>query len=145
MRKLRQQHSECRQLTLTRFKEIVREQFLLLHYDEKRALAAIPRMLDKEDPARREATFDIIRIAAEAVGDLPQQVKQRLSQVEVMFKGGSTGRLEADDGAGEPATNRQVRLPRKQSQVPVSDAERAKATKSSTGAEPMGQARDGAD
>ena len=107
-------------------------------------MAAIPRMLP-EDPPRREAAFNIIRIAAEAVGDLPEQVKQRLSQTEVMFKGGETGRLDVDEVAGEPGASRQVRSPRKPSPAPVSSGEGAKVTRSPIGADEIGQARGSAD
>jgi hypothetical protein len=85
LRQLRQRHPESGRLSLGRFKEIVREQYLLLRHDEARALAAIPRLL-ASDPTKRETVLDAVRQAAEAVGDLPEDAKQRLLRVEAIFR-----------------------------------------------------------
>jgi hypothetical protein len=85
LRQLRQRHPESGRLSRGRFKEIVREQYLLLRHDEARALAAIPRLL-ASDPTKRETVLDAVRQAAEAVGDLPEDAKQRLLRVKALFR-----------------------------------------------------------
>jgi hypothetical protein len=114
LRQLRQRQPESRRLSLARFKEIVREQYLLLRRDEERALAAIPRLL-LDDSAERERVFDAVRRAAEAPGDLPEAVKQRLSRVEALFRDGAAGQAVPGDESGEPGigghgTRRQASL-----------------------------------
>ncbi|HLZ66688.1 MAG TPA: DUF3141 domain-containing protein [Aliidongia sp.] len=114
LRQLRQQHPECRRLGLARFKEIVREQYLLLRHDEERALAAIPGFLP-DDPAERQSVLDAVRQAIEASGELPDAVRQRLARIEALFE----TRLAGDDIRQARGRRRQV----------VADA--AMATKSS--------------
>ena len=101
LRQLRRHLPENRQLSLARFKEVVREQYLLLRHDEERALAAIPRLLPN-DSAERERVFDAVRRAVEASGDLPEAVKQRLSRVEALSRDGAAGQAVPDDESGEP-------------------------------------------
>ncbi len=95
LRELRQHLPENHQLSLARFKEVLREQYLLLRHDEERALAAVPRLLPN-DSAERERVFDAVRRAVEAPGDLPEEVKQRLSRVEALFRDGAAEQTAPD-------------------------------------------------
>jgi hypothetical protein len=99
LRQLRQRYPESRDITLSRFKEIVREQFLLLRYDGERALALIPRLLP-DDAAKRQAAIDAIRLAAEAIGELPEAAKRRLARIETLFGANSAATPAAP---GKPA------------------------------------------
>jgi uncharacterized protein DUF3141 len=68
----------------TRFKAIVREQFLILHEDEDRAINALPRLLP---PDRRKcaAALAAIRRILTASGPLPDECQPRLALVETLF------------------------------------------------------------
>ncbi|MBI1408277.1 MAG: DUF3141 domain-containing protein [Caulobacter sp.] len=90
LRHLRQLHPESRDLSLARFKDIVREQFLLLHYDRDQAVAALPSLLPA-DPAERDAVFGTIRQAVEAAGNPPEAVRQRLAEVQTLFRDRAIG------------------------------------------------------
>jgi hypothetical protein len=71
-------------LTLQEFKALVREQFFALLLDQKRALAAIPKMLPK-DPATRNDILAKIRRVVSAVGK-PEDVRaERLVEIERLF------------------------------------------------------------
>lgn len=87
LRQLRRDQAPSEQLNLARFKEIVREQFLLLYRDEERAMAVIPLMLP-ENAAAREAAFEAIRRVCQSAGGLPEPLQQRLSRVEALYKAG---------------------------------------------------------
>jgi hypothetical protein len=84
LRQLRQHMPEARGLSLSRFKEIVREQAVLLQHNEARALATLPQLLPA-DAAARQAAFQAIRTAIEAVGDIPDEVRQRLARIAAIF------------------------------------------------------------
>jgi Protein of unknown function (DUF3141) len=109
LRQLRQHLPESRRLSLARFKEVVRDQYLLLRHDEEHAVAAIPAMLPS-DPAARQAAFQAIRRAAEAAGDLSEGAKGRLSRIEALFGKGMAAQaspengtvVQTDDGVDKP-------------------------------------------
>ena len=84
LRVLRQQHPESRRITLQQFKRMIRDQYLLLYYDEQRAIAALPALLPS-DLATRQTASAAIRKATEAPGRLTEASKARLSQIEVIF------------------------------------------------------------
>ena len=69
LRHLRQNLPDGCRLGLLRFKEILRDQYLLLRRDEERALAAIPGLLPA-DPAQRRLVLDAVRRAAEPRANL---------------------------------------------------------------------------
>ena len=101
LRQLRQHHQASREIHLIRFKEIVREQYLLLRHDEQRALATILRLLP-DDPAEREAAFGALRRAVEAAGDVPEAVKKRLADVAALLRIEATKPAVSDDRTKEP-------------------------------------------
>lgn len=109
LRQLRQRHPESREISLSRFKEIVREQHLLLRLDEARAVAAIPRLLPA-DPAKRDAALDAVRQAADAGGALPEAATQRLARVAALFRADAT---KPDDGINPSAIGDDVARDRK--------------------------------
>ena len=101
LRQLRQDHPASREINLIRFKEIVREQYLLLRHDEQRALAAICRLLP-DDPAERKAAFGALRRAVEAAGDMPEAVKLRLANVAALLRIEATKPGLSDDRTKKP-------------------------------------------
>jgi hypothetical protein len=100
-------------LTLAAFKELVREQFFMLLLDERRAIAAIPGMLEK-DPKRASRMASIVQRVIDAVGLRSELERARLAEVEALFQraeagAGTSGLLEHEEAALA-----RVRLPRSQ-------------------------------
>jgi poly(3-hydroxyalkanoate) synthetase len=110
---LRQMRDEAGGLTLAAFKELVREQFFMLLLDERRAIAAIPGMLEK-DPKRASRMASIVQRVIDAVGLRSELERARLAEVEALFEraeagAGTSGLLEHEEAALA-----RVRLPRSQ-------------------------------
>ena len=74
----------AKRLGLARFKEVVREQFLILFLDEERAIAALPKLLPTDRRAR-ETALTLIRRLLAARGILPEEGARRLRRVETLF------------------------------------------------------------
>jgi hypothetical protein len=72
-------------LTLAEFKAMVREQFFLLLVDQEAALAAIPKMLPASADQRR-AGLNAITEVLSASGEIPNEVGQRLAEIERLFE-----------------------------------------------------------
>ena len=71
---------------LRRFKEVVRDQFLILRLDEERAIAALPKLLPGDRRAR-ETALGLIRRIIESSCTLSEEGGRRLKLVEVLFDG----------------------------------------------------------
>jgi Protein of unknown function (DUF3141) len=72
-------------LTLSAFRKVVREQFLMLVLDERRAVEAIPAML-KKDPKLASRMADKLHRVIEAVGLQTELANARLAEVERLFE-----------------------------------------------------------
>jgi hypothetical protein len=68
----------------SRFKEIVREQYLMLLMHQELAVAALPKLLP-HDHAQRIAMLDLVRRIGTARGALPKDSLRRLNQIERLF------------------------------------------------------------
>jgi hypothetical protein len=86
LRKIAGELPAAKRLGLQRFKEIVKEQFLILRLDEERAIAALPRLLP-DDRRACEAALVIIRRVLAARGALPEEGRRRLQRIEALFGG----------------------------------------------------------
>ncbi len=73
-----------RQMTLSAFKALVREQFLILAIDEETAMRAIPELLPEALDDRREA-FATLRKIVEASGSPDDALATRLQRVALLF------------------------------------------------------------
>ena len=71
-------------MSLARFKELVREQYLLVCLDEERAMNTLPALLGV-DAAERKAALDIVRQVLAAAGGLSDEASRRLTRVEALF------------------------------------------------------------
>jgi pimeloyl-ACP methyl ester carboxylesterase len=71
-------------MSLAKFKEVLREQYLLLHYHEVAAMAALPKLLPA-DAAQRSALLDVVRRVVTARGSLPPEGAIRLREVEALL------------------------------------------------------------
>jgi pimeloyl-ACP methyl ester carboxylesterase len=81
-------------LTLTEFKELVRDQFFMLLLDEERAIAAIPAMLATNRQEAVHSARDMQRII-EVVGLKTQAAKTRLARIKPMFVAASEASASA--------------------------------------------------
>jgi hypothetical protein len=68
----------------SRFKEIVREQYLMLLMHQELAVAALPKLLPP-DRAQRIAMLGLVRRIVTARGALPKDSLRRLNQIERLF------------------------------------------------------------
>jgi hypothetical protein len=82
--RMRDARPEHRQMTLSAFKALVREQFLMLVLDEEAALRAIPPLLPDSIDDRR-AAFDTLRLIVEASGAPGDAPAERLRRVAALF------------------------------------------------------------
>jgi hypothetical protein len=85
LRRILKAHPE---ITLARYKAIVREQWARLTIDREAALKALPRLLPADVKARRKL-FEEIRAIRTAAGELDGEAKHRLDEMEVLFDIGS--------------------------------------------------------
>src|SRR5262249_23478582 len=81
VRRLRPAHAN---MSLSEFKTLVREQFLILLIDSNAALAALRTMLPADTDLRRQA-FGLIEQVMSALGELSSEDKKRMSQVALAF------------------------------------------------------------
>ncbi len=86
---------------LAGFKEVVRDQYMMLLRDEERVIAALPNLLPS-DHAPRAKMLDIVRRLVTARGALPPEGERRFARIATMFDAGDTPRA-AGDGRLVPA------------------------------------------
>src|SRR5271166_4443148 len=73
-----------RQLTLSQFRDMVKEQFQLVLLDEERAIKALPKLVHPGEP-ESDAALDALRALLVAPGPLPKEEKSRVVQVEKLL------------------------------------------------------------
>jgi pimeloyl-ACP methyl ester carboxylesterase len=76
----------AKRVGVARFKEIVKDQYLIMLMDAERAIAALPKLL----PANRrqcEEALALVRRVLAARGALPEEGRRRLGRIEAMFAG----------------------------------------------------------
>ena len=71
-----------------RFKEIVREQYLMLLLHQESAVATLPRLLPG-DRAKRATLLELVRRVVTARGSLPEDGERRMAQIEALFDAGT--------------------------------------------------------
>jgi hypothetical protein len=76
--------SADQRMGLARFKEVLREQYLLVCLDEERAISALPVLLQRHE-ARAKSVLDNLRKVLAASGTMSAETKRRLSRVEQVF------------------------------------------------------------
>ena len=74
----------AQRMGLSRFKEIVRDQFLILRLDEERAIAALPKLLPADRRAR-ETALGLLRRIIEARGAPSEEGARRMKRIETLF------------------------------------------------------------
>jgi Protein of unknown function (DUF3141) len=86
---------ESRRVALSRTKDMVKYQFLIMMLDEERAIAALPKLLPPE-PRERGALKAAIRRVLSATGELSEEDKRRLARVEALFASAGETRKAAE-------------------------------------------------
>ena len=76
----------AKRIGLARFKEIVKEQYLILLLDAERAIAALPKLLP-DDRRQCEDALKLVRRLLAARGALSGEASRRLQRIEAMFAG----------------------------------------------------------
>ena len=84
VRRSRSAQQDLPKISLSAFKALVREQFLMLLIDEEASLAAIPSMLPPDQETRRKA-FDLIKELLSARGEFTETDKERLDRIAKLF------------------------------------------------------------
>jgi hypothetical protein len=85
LRQVRASRPESRRMSLAQFKELVRDQYLIVRHDEERAIATIAKLLP-DDAAERAAALDVVRRIVAVGGEPSAEVLRRLSQIEALFE-----------------------------------------------------------
>ncbi len=81
----------AKRIGLARFKELVKEQYLILLLDAERAIAALPKLLP-EDRRQCEETLAQVRRVLASRGALPEEGSRRLERIETIFAGPAPAR-----------------------------------------------------
>ena len=92
----------AKRIGLSRFKEIVRDQFLILRLDEERAIAALPKLLPADRRAR-ETALGLLRRIIEARGAPSEEGARRMRRIEALFGNPSPakpGAAQMEEAAG---------------------------------------------
>ena len=76
----------AKRVGFARFKEIVKEQYLILLLDAERAISALPKLLPGSRRQCEEA-LALVRRVLSARGALPAEGRRRLERIEAMFVG----------------------------------------------------------
>ena len=74
----------AKQMSLARFKEMVREQYMLVCLDDDRAIKALPTLLGS-NVRERKAARDILHQVLAARGALSAEGKRRIARIEAIF------------------------------------------------------------
>jgi Protein of unknown function (DUF3141) len=90
---LRRMREENKGIPLMAFKQLLREQFFMLLLDERRAVEAIPAMLDRDPELASRMKGNVGRMI-ELVGVQSRTSKARLAEIEALFESvGQNGHL----------------------------------------------------
>jgi hypothetical protein len=84
LRLIRASRPANNRISMARFKELVREQYLLVYFDEERAIAALPKLLGA-DTNGHKSTLDLLHRVLAAREDMSDEGKRRLARVEALF------------------------------------------------------------
>jgi len=84
LREINAERPESERISLGQFKELTKQQFLIMALQEERAVAAIPKLLPT-DRGERSALLSLIRRIVASGGALPEEGRRRLTRIETLF------------------------------------------------------------
>jgi hypothetical protein len=73
-----------KRMSLARFKEVLREQFLLVYLDEERAIQTLPALIG-DDPVLRKSGIEVLHEVLAATGTESDEGRRRLARIEALF------------------------------------------------------------
>ena len=82
---IRASRPAAKRLGLAQFKELVKQQYLLVCLDEQRAISAIPKLLGDDGGEERKMALDILHRILSSRGSLQEEARRRLARVESLF------------------------------------------------------------
>jgi hypothetical protein len=92
---IRASHPAEKQMSLAHFKEMVRQQYLLVCMDQERAIGSLSILLGKDAGPRKTALEMLHRVLA-ARGEMSDEGKRRLKRIEAMFAADTTKRSKSE-------------------------------------------------
>ena len=84
MKRINSELPEAERVSLAQFKEMMKEQFLIVMQDQERAVGAIPMLLPTTR-GERNALMGVIRQLVNSGEALPEESKRRLARIEALF------------------------------------------------------------
>ena len=81
---IRASQPPSKRISLPRFKEMMREQFLLVCLDEERGVTTLPRLLGA-DAVEHDAALEILHRVLAATGGMSEEGRRRLARIETLF------------------------------------------------------------
>ena len=81
----------AKRIGFAKFKEVVKEQYLILLLDTERAIAALPKLLP-DDRRQCEEALALVRRVLASRGALPEEGSRRLKRIETIFAGPAPAR-----------------------------------------------------
>jgi Protein of unknown function (DUF3141) len=84
LKEINSEQQPSRRVSLAQFKELLKEQFLVMKLDKERAIAAIPKLLPA-DRGERNALIGVIRRFVASGGALQEEGERRLGRIETLF------------------------------------------------------------
>src|SRR5207302_10005317 len=91
LKQISEELAPAKRVGFARFKEIVKEQYLILLLDAERAIAALPKLLPN-DRRQCEETLALVRRVLAARGALPEECSHRLERIHAAIAGPRPGR-----------------------------------------------------
>ena len=76
----------AKRIGFSKFKDVVKEQYLILLVDTERAIAALPKLLP-DDRGQCEEALVLVRRVLASRGALPEEGSRRLKRIETLFAG----------------------------------------------------------
>jgi hypothetical protein len=90
LKSIRESRKANERLSLSQFKQMLKEQFQLLSLDEERAIEALPKLAEAGEP-EAAAALDALRRVVAAPGPLDEEGERRLTRVEGLFASALVG------------------------------------------------------
>jgi pimeloyl-ACP methyl ester carboxylesterase len=91
-------------LALQEFKDVARDQALMMRLDRQGALQALPKLLDDASAEDIRHTFGAMRHVVEAIGPLSERARLCLEEVETIFKNAAQHALDNEPPPEEEPT-----------------------------------------
>ncbi|HWR67476.1 MAG TPA: DUF3141 domain-containing protein, partial [Desulfomonilia bacterium] len=117
LRRIRTEHGA--QLSLPEFKQIIRDQYLMLMLDERRAVDTIPVLL-KGHESKAQHLLEHVRQVVTAGGALHKEAQRRLGKVEQLFDTSTLVEMKPLKQVPTPSTGAEFEAPKRKPKAKLS-------------------------